>query len=58
MAEKFSVGEVVQLKSGSVPMTVVLVEDEYGRTHTAWMHEGEMRSTYAPTAALMKVSEA
>lgn len=58
MTEKLSVGDVVLLKSGSIPLVVVLVQEELNRVQIAWMHNGEISSTYAPVEALVRAEPA
>lgn len=56
MAEILKVGDVVELRSGSLPMTITGVERDAADTCVVcWFHEGKTSYQRIPAAALKRV---
>jgi uncharacterized protein YodC (DUF2158 family) len=55
MAEKFKVGDVVQLNSGGPKMTVTKIDDEY--VNTTWFAGDERMDGSFPSDTLSAVRE-
>ena len=53
---EFNVGDIVKLKSGSAPMTVIEHDTEYDLVTSKWFDGKEMKIDTSPSLALEKIS--